>query len=112
MRIRLELQICRYFDVETMHRLLLDPLSKELKDNGAAISIMPVYSFNPDEKFSLKTIDLGNKRAHLQFIKITLSVISVDIAIDDIKRFLSSKELLSASRLKFESDNYNLLQLL
>ena len=109
---RLELQVFKDFDVETLHKTLLDPLSKELEGNGKAISIMPVYSFNPNKKSSLRTIDLGNKLAQLQFIRITLSVSDIKLATEDVKRFLQSRELLFVSRLKFDEDNYDLLKLL
>ncbi|MFK8165495.1 MAG: hypothetical protein AB8H12_23815 [Lewinella sp.] len=109
MKHRLELQIHKALDVETMYKAFLHPLSERLGGFGSAFFIIPIYSYNPNEKNALRVIDIGGERAHLKFFRVLINVTSLDESIRIIKLYLHEKDLLQFSRLKFERENYNLL---
>lgn len=78
---------------------------------GRVTLAIPEYQFYQSVNEDLQELNIGSKVLFFKYIKVSISLISLQRGIRAIESFLESKNLQKSSNLLFADERYNLLEI-
>lgn len=107
----LELRINKFIDTNDLDEVIRRPLTERLEGMGRVTLAIPEYQFYQSVNEDLQELNIGSKVLFFKYIKVSISLISLQRGIRAIESFLESKNLQKSSNLLFADERYNLLEI-